>query len=101
VIIETTHSIYEVREAEHRFRRIHGFGAADADLPVGRWFQFQRMSTPTIGEPVQFYWIKGQVGRVSRIGLCQTSPVVLVLPDDQSSGDASAAKTGARAQPRG
>jgi hypothetical protein len=85
MIIETTNSIYEVRRDEKRFRRIHEFGPADVEFPVGRWFPFHRMTEPDPGEPMRFFWVIAQTGRVSRIGMCETSPIVRVLPDDETS----------------
>jgi hypothetical protein len=90
VIIETTHSIYEVRTGEKRFRRIHEFGLPDSKFPVGRWFSYQRMTEPEVGEPVRFFWIIGQSGRMSRIGLCETSPVVRYLGDEHSAEERAA-----------
>jgi len=87
VIIETTNSIYEVRQDEKRFRRIHEFGPPDEAFPVGEWFPYQRMNNPDLDEPVRFFWILNQTGRVSHIGLCETSPVVRVLPDDETSAE--------------
>lgn len=81
VIIETTNSIYEVRVAEKCFRRIYEFGPPDDEFPVGRWHSYQRMTVPETGDPMRFYWILGEYGRMSRIGFCETSPVVRVLED--------------------
>lgn len=83
MIIETTGSIYEVRETESRFRRIHEFGEPATDMPVGEWHTFQRMSPVEAGQPVRFFWILGQAGRVSRIGLWETSPVARILEDGE------------------
>ncbi len=81
MIIKTEKSIYEVREDERLFRRIHVFGLAPSELPIGTWFQFQRMSPVVVGEPVRFFWLKGEEAGLTRIGLWTTSPIVEVLPD--------------------
>lgn len=85
MIVETTNSIYEVRREENRYRRIHEFGQPDPEFPVGQWFDFHRMSNPEVAESMQFWWLIAQSGRVSRVGFCETSPVVRVLPDDAAS----------------
>jgi hypothetical protein len=86
LIIETTNGIYEVRRSAKRFRRIHGCNPSECEFPVGLWFPFQRMTEPEIGEPVRFFWVIAQSERRSRIGICETSPVVRVL-DDPDAGD--------------
>jgi hypothetical protein len=83
MIFETANSMYEVQERDKRFRRIHDSGAAHERLPLGRWYQYQRMSPVQIGEPVRFLWLLGEEGGVSRIGLWATGPVVSVLPDEE------------------
>lgn len=83
MIIKTESSIYEVREDQRQFRRIHVFGPAPSELPVGTWFRYQRMSPVVIGEPVRFFWLKGEEAGLTRIGLWTTSPVVEVLPDKE------------------
>jgi len=85
VIIETTNSIYEVSESDLRFRRVYQFGPDDDQFPVGRWHAYQRMTAPEAGEPVRFYWTVAQSGRVSRIGVCETSPVVRLRRDERRS----------------
>jgi hypothetical protein len=83
MIFETANSIYEVREREKRFRRIHESGTAHEHLPVGRWYRYQRISPVTVGEPVRFLWLLGEAGAQSRIGLWATGAVVSVVPDDE------------------
>jgi hypothetical protein len=83
MIFETANSIYEVREREKRFRRIHESGQAAQRIPVGRWYRFQRMSPVEVGEPVRFFWLLGEDGGHSRIGLWATGPVVAVVPDEE------------------
>lgn len=85
MIFETANSTYEVREREKRFRRIHESGAAHQHIPIGRWFRFQRMSPVTLGEPVRFFWLLGEDGALSRIGLWATGPVVAVAPEEDPS----------------
>ena len=85
MIFETANSIYEVQESDKRFRRIHETSTPSSRLPVGRWFRFQKMSPVAAGEPVRFYWLLGEGGAVSRIGLWATGPVVAVLPDEDPS----------------
>jgi hypothetical protein len=82
VILKTATSIYEVRTDQKTFRRIHEFGRANTNLPLGQWYRFQRMSPVVIGEPVRFFWVLGEEGGVARIGLWATSPVLEVLEDD-------------------
>ena len=81
LIIKTEKSIYEVREDQRQFRRVHFFGLAPPELPIGTWFQYQRMSPVVVGEPVRFFWLKGEEAGLTRIGLWTTSPVVEVLTD--------------------
>ena len=81
MIFETANSIYEVQEGESRFRRIHESARPSDQLPIGRWFRFQRMSPVVVGQPVRFYWLLAEGGNVSRIGLWSTGPVTAVLPD--------------------
>lgn len=87
MIIKTATSIYEVRETEQNFRRIHEFGRSAAPLPIGVWYRFQRMSAVTVGEPVRFFWVLGEEGGVARIGLWATSPVVEVVDDNELQGE--------------
>ncbi len=89
MIIKTESSIYEVREDQRQFRRIHVFGLAPSELPVGTWFQYQRISPVTVGEPVRFFWLKGEEAGLTRIGLWTTSPVVEVLPDGEEGSGAN------------
>ena len=89
MIIKTASSIYEVREDQASFRRIHEFGRSSSTLPIGQWYRFQRMSPVTVGEPVRFFWVLGEEGGVARIGLWATSPVVEVLPDDAARSEAN------------
>jgi hypothetical protein len=88
VIIKTATSIYEVREDQKTFRRIHEFGRSSASLPMGQWYRFQRMSPVSVGEPVRFFWVLGEEGGVARIGLWATSPVLEVLPDEKVTAEA-------------
>lgn len=74
-----------MREADKRFRRVHETHAPSEPLPLGQWYRYQRMSPVTPGEPVRFFWILGESGAVSRIGLWVTGPVVAVLPDEAPS----------------
>jgi hypothetical protein len=83
MIFETANSIYEVREPEKRFRRIHESGESRERIPVGRWYRFQRMSPVTVGEPVRFFWLLGEDGGLSRIGLWATGAVKTVLLDEE------------------
>ncbi len=85
MIFETANSIYEVREREKRFRRIHESVGPHEHLPLGRWYRFQRMSPVALGEPVRFLWLLGEEGGQSRIGLWATGPVVSVVPDEEPS----------------
>ena len=82
MIFETANSIYEVQEAERRFRRIHEASRAHEPLPLGRWYRYQRMSPVMVGEPVRFLWLLGEEGTHSRIGLWATGPVISILPDE-------------------
>jgi hypothetical protein len=88
VIIKTATSIYEVREAQKKFRRIHEIGRSATTLPIGKWYRYQRMSPMVVGEPVRFFWVLGEAGGVARIGLWATSPVLEVLDDSEVEGDA-------------
>ena len=82
MIVKTASSIYEVDEAEKRFRRIHQFGLTDQRLLTGQWYRFQRMSPPQVGQPIRFYWILSEEGGMARIGLWATSPVTEILVGD-------------------
>lgn len=88
MIIKTATSIYEVREDQKTFRRIHEFGRSASTLPIGQWYRFQRMSPVTVGEPVRFFWVLGEEAGVARIGLWATSPVLEALPDGSAEGEA-------------
>jgi len=84
VIIKTDSSIYEVRQDEHRFRRVHELKPSSQQLPVGQWYQFQRMSPVVVGQPVRFFWILGDESPgLTRIGLWATSAVVETLSDEE------------------
>jgi hypothetical protein len=82
MIIETTNSVYEVSEGDKRFRRLERKGPTEDEFPVGRWYSYQFMTDPEAGEPVRFFWTVAQMGRSSRIGVCETSPVVRLRADD-------------------
>ncbi len=84
MIIKTASSIYEVREEEKRFRRVHELKPSSQQLPVGEWYRFQRMSPVVVGEPVRFFWILGdEHAGLTRIGLWATSVVVEALSDEE------------------
>ncbi len=84
MIIKTASSIYEVREEERRFRRVHELRPSSQQLPVGQWYQFQRMSPVVVGQPVRFYWILGDESPgLTRIGLWATSEVLESLTDEE------------------
>ncbi|MDQ6616087.1 MAG: hypothetical protein M3083_15465 [Actinomycetota bacterium] len=85
MIFETANSIYEVWEPDKRFRRIHESGISSQRMPIGRWYRFQRMSPVVVGEPVRFFWLLGEDGGLSRIGLWATGPVVSILEDEEPS----------------
>jgi len=85
MIFETANSIYEVREREKRFRRIHESGGPHEHMPIGRWYCFQRMSPVEKGEPVRFLWLLDEAGSQSRIGLWATGPVMSVVADEDPS----------------
>jgi hypothetical protein len=85
MIFETANSIYEVQQGNRLFRRIHESDAAHQQLPLGRWYRYQRMSPVVVGEPVRFLWLLGDEGGHSghsRIGLWATGPVTSVLHDE-------------------
>lgn len=84
MIVKTATSIYEVREEQKNFRRIHEFGPSGGKLPIGQWYRYQRMSPVVVGEPVRFFWVLGEEEGVARIGLWATSPVVEVLEEEQA-----------------
>lgn len=101
MIIKTATSIYEVREDQKTFRRIHEFGRSAAALPIGQWYRFQRMSPVAVGEPVRFFWVLGEEAGVARIGLWATSPVLEILPEDTFRGDAQSFLLAERRAPTG
>jgi hypothetical protein len=78
--------VYEVDEGRELFRRVHQFGRPDAKMPLGQWYRFQRMSPVKVGHPVRFYWVNGDEGGLTRIGLWSTSPVVEVVRDEVGEG---------------
>jgi hypothetical protein len=89
VIIKTATSIYEVRQEQSVFRRVHDFGRSDSTLPIGQWYRYQRMSPVVVDEPVRFFWVLGEEAGVARIGLWATSPVVEVIEDGEAAPDRS------------
>jgi hypothetical protein len=97
MIFETANSIYEVREPEKRFRRIHESPAPHEHMPLGRWYRFQRMSPVTVGEPVRFLWLLDEAGGQSRIGLWATGPVMSLVPDEDPAYLVPAERMGKRA----
>ncbi len=100
MIIKTVGSIYEVDDSRNAFRRIHRFDG-DAQMPIGSWYRYQRMGPVVVGEPLRFFWVNGEEGGLTRIGLWTSSPVAEILADgadDQAQGGSDA---GQRSAPQG
>ena len=89
MILKTATSIYEVRQEQNIFRRVHEFVPSESKLPIGQWYRFQRMSPVVIDEPVRFFWVLGEEAGVARIGLWATSPVVEVIEDGEAAPERS------------
>jgi hypothetical protein len=77
VVIHTTNGVYEVREADRRYRRRP---VGSQQLP-GPWCQFDRMSPIRTGSPLVFFVAQAERGRVLQFNVVRTSPVTQVLAD--------------------
>lgn len=77
MLIHTTNGVYEVREADRRYRRL-------PDVPTGlpgSWRGFDRMTPIRTGAPVVFFVSRSEQGRVLHFDVVRTSPVTHVLAD--------------------
>jgi hypothetical protein len=77
VLIHTTNGVYEVREADRRYRSLPDRPGA---LP-GSWRAFDRMTPIRTGSPVVFFIGRAEQGRVLHFDVVRTSPVTHVLAD--------------------
>lgn len=77
MLIHTTNGVYEVREAERRYR----LRPALADELPGSWCDFDRMAPVRTGSPLVFFVAQAERGRVLHFNVVRTSPVTQVLAD--------------------
>jgi hypothetical protein len=77
MVIHTTNGVYDVREADRRFRRRAG---QPGELP-GAWSDFDRMAPIRPGAPMLFFIAQAERGRVLHFNVVRTSPVTQVLAD--------------------
>lgn len=77
MLIHTTNGVYEVREAERRYRRRPG----QADELPGPWSDFDRMAPVRAGSPLILFVAQAERGRVLHFNVVRTSPVTQVLAD--------------------
>ncbi|HEY0486100.1 MAG TPA: hypothetical protein VGD72_07615 [Mycobacteriales bacterium] len=76
LVVRTLNSVYELYSRTRQFRRVEGSPAGVP--PLHRWRVFHRMGPVVRGEPMRFWWLRGDSGRVAHTELLTTAPVVEV-----------------------
>jgi hypothetical protein len=90
MIVATSHSTYEIRLSEGRFRRLAG-PHTDSRPPIGAWRHFEQVGPVVVGQPIRFFSLGESIGSLKRFGLWSTSPVTDIV--DEGSADEHVSRT--------